>query len=81
MKNRLFSIIDVLTGYVRRRRLDAVRRRTSENGMWQITECPDFLDPNRRHPSEVLGKDGGGADGRMCFLHDGVRAICLGSRK
>lgn len=91
MKNRFFNMCRSVIGYVRRRRLDALRRRTSENGMWQITECPDFLDSNRRRPPEVLGKIGGdpldhsvdvsAADGRMCFMHDGVRVVFLGTRK
>lgn len=90
MKNCFSSIIGAVVGYVRRRRLDALRRRTSENRMWQI-ECPDFLNPDGSCPPELPGKGGtdpldhavevSAADGRMCFMHDGVRTVFLGTRE
>ena len=91
MEHRFFSIINVVIGYVRRRRLDALHRRTREKGMWQSTECPDFLDGHHGRPPELLGKGGGdaldsavevgAADGRMCFMRDGVRIVFIGTRE
>ncbi|MFC3110367.1 hypothetical protein ACFQAT_05045 [Undibacterium arcticum] len=91
MKSYLSSIIGAVVGCVHRRRLDALRRCTSENGMWQITECPDFLDRHRQHPPELVGEGGAdarnhavdvsAADGRMCFVLDGDRVVFLGTRK
>lgn len=102
MKNCLFNIVRIavvglreiynaVVKHARRRRLDALRRHTSENGLWQITECPDFLDRNRHRPPEALGEGGGdavdgavkvgSADGRACFMHDGVRTVFLGTRE
>jgi hypothetical protein len=90
MKNCFSSIIGAVVGYVRRRPLDALYRRTRENGMWKA-ELPDFLDSNRSRLPEALGKGGGdaldapvdvgAADGRMCFMRDGVRVVCLGPRE
>lgn len=102
MGNRLFKIgcvavVFLAHGYraviehARRRRLDALRRRTSENGMWHLSECPGFLNRHRQHGTGLPGDgvvdvlDGatqlGPPDGRMCFLLDGVRVVCLGARK
>ena len=91
MKNRLFNMCRFVIGYVRRGRLDALHRRTSENGMWQVTQYPDFLNRYRQCPSELLCEGAadacdhmvqlGAADGRMCFLFDGVRVVCLGARE
>lgn len=90
MKNHIFSIIGAVVGYMRRRRLDALYRRTSENGMWKA-ELPEFLNSNRTRLPEALDKGNGSAldapivvdaaDGRMCFMRDGVRLVCLGARE
>lgn len=90
MKNPLSSLIDRLIEYVRRRRLDALYRRTSENRMWKA-ECPDFLDRDGVRPPETQREVGSDAvdgalkvvpaHGSACFLHDGVRTVFLGTRE
>lgn len=102
MKSRLFNIGPVavvflqniysaIIEHARHRRLDALRRRTSENGMWQLSECPGFLNRHRQRGAGLPGDgvvdvfDGatqlGPPDGRMCFLLDGVRVVYLGARE
>lgn len=90
MKSPLSSLIAPLIEYVRRRRLEALRRRYSENGMWKM-ECPNFLRPDDSSAPELAGKGGAdpldhaievsATDGRACFMHDGVRTVFLGTRK
>lgn len=93
MKNHLFNMCRFVIGYVRRRRLDALRRRTHANGMWKITECPDFLKPDRQRPTEA-GQERGPdptndlnpADNAIstkrvpAFIRDGDRVVCWGTR-
>lgn len=90
MKNRLFNMCRSAIGYVRRRRLDALRRRTGTNGLWQITECPDFLSPDRERPTEAGQERGpdpaddtagfGAADRIPGIVRDGVRIVFWGIR-
>lgn len=87
----LHNIYSAIKDHIQRRRLDALRRRTSENGMWQISECPGFINRHRQRGAGLPGddvvdvRDGatklGRPDGRMCFLLDGVRVVCLGARE
>lgn len=73
------------------RRFDGLRRSTIKNGMWQITKCPTFLNRHRQRDSELVGdgsvdaRDGAvqlaPIEGHMCFVHDGVRTVSLGTRE
>lgn len=85
----LHDIYRVVIEQTRRHRFAVLRRRTSENGPWQISECLDFLNAHRQHAAELPGESVsdmrdsavqlGAAGGRMYFLFDGVRVVCLGT--
>lgn len=71
MKSHLSEMCRAVKNYVGRKRKETLKRRTKGNDMWQISECPNFLDPERLR-APLPSAEGGG------YLFEGaIKFFCV----